>query len=142
MNKNNLQLVDLDASDAPPTTPQPPLASDGGDDHSRDMDKLIERLGKLENEVHAIKGSLDWAKVAFAFMGAVILAGFGLLATLSHNTSSKVDGISSKITEEFRAQRADQAATISALGNAITATKQQSPQVILVPAPAPEKAPK
>ena len=92
-----------------------------------------ERYYKLENEVHAIRGALDWAKIAFTILVAVVLASTGVLVTLNLNTSSKVSGLSDKITEEFRAQRAEQAAQITAISSAVTAAKQQIPQVIIVP---------
>lgn len=50
-----------------------------------------------------------------------------------------VDSIVPRIAEEFRAIRTDATAQTSAIAiaNAITATKQQAPQVILVPTPLP-----
>jgi hypothetical protein len=111
------------------------VAHSGGGGHMGDMTTDDGRLGRLENEVHAIKGSLDWAKVAFAILATVTLGGMGILISLDMNLSAKVGGISDKIAEEFRAQRLEQAAQVSAISNAITATKQQPPQVILVPAP-------
>ncbi|BDV34252.1 hypothetical protein [Methylocystis iwaonis] len=99
------------------------------------MEHYDNRLRALENDVHAIKGAVDWAKVAFAILATVTLGGMGILISLNLFLSSKVGGISDKISEEFRAQRLEQAAQISSVANAITATKQQAPQVILVPAP-------
>ena len=83
------------------------------------------------------KWSLDWAKTAFGMLIAVVLGGFGIIITLSMNLSTKVGALSDHVVEEFRAQRLEQAAQVSAISNAITATKQQAPQVILVPAPTP-----
>ena len=90
------------------------------------------RLTGLEKEVHGIKGSLDWMKVAFSLLIAVV----GLVAGGMWILYGKVDAISSKLSDEFRAQRAEMSAQTSAIANAITATRQQAPQVILMPAPA------
>lgn len=103
------------------------------------------RLEKLENEVSSIKGSLDWAKIAFGILIAVTLGGFSLSVSMlilsmgmQKDLSSKFDSLRSTVTDEFRSQRSDQAAQVSAIANVITATKQQAPQVILVPAPTSE----
>lgn len=105
-----------------------------------------ERVSKLEVEVGTIKGSLDWAKIAFGLMGAVVLSGFAIVITIMLNLSAKtdaqitvlsgkVDGISTTITEEFRTQRADQAAQTSAVANAIIAAQQRPSVVMLQPLP-------
>jgi hypothetical protein len=109
------------------------------DNHLSSLDNRLSgmdgRLTGLEKEVHGIKGAMDWMKVAFALLATFTVSGFALLAALTLNLSNKVDGLSGKLTEEFRAQRTETAAQTSAIANAITATKQQAPQVILVPAP-------
>jgi hypothetical protein len=97
------------------------------------------RLTAIENEVHAIKGALDWAKIAFSILTAVVIGVAGLVYSLG----SKIDAITGKIADEFRAQRVEQVGQVTAISNAITATKQQVPQVIVVPtgALAPTAAP-
>ncbi len=107
------------------------LEKGGGSGHDGSMFTDNNRLSRLENEVHAIKGALDWAKVAFS----VLVGAVALIAGLIWQVSGKVDGLSTKLTEEFRAQRAEMAAQTSAIANSITATKQQAPQVILIPGP-------
>ena len=99
-----------------------------------------DRLAKLEQEVHAIKGSLDWAKVLFAFLGAVMLGGFAILfnqiGSLRTETAGAISSLRTDLAAEARATRAELSATTSAIANSITATRQQAPQVILLPAPA------
>lgn len=117
---------------------------DGGG-HIGDV-KMTDRIGKVEIEVATIKGALDWAKLIATIVLGVMLAGFSLLAALTFNAGNRSDasaskleaqiaGVSAKIADEFRAQRQEQAAQITAISNAITAAKQQPPQVLLVPAP-------
>lgn len=105
------------------------LENGGGNGHDGGMFTDDGRLGKLENEVHAIKGALDWAKIAFSILLGVV----AVIAGLVWQVSGKVDGLSSKLTDEFRAQRAEMAAQTSAIANSITATKQQVPPVIVIP---------
>ena len=109
---------------------------------------LMERLARLE-------GSFDWIKVLVGLIGAVIFGGFSLLSVQLNRVdgridrlegkmdavSQRVDAISQRIADEFRAMRADTAAQTSAIANSITAAKQAAPQVILVPAPQPERQP-
>ena len=106
-----------------------------------------DRLSRLEQEVHAIKGSLDWAKVLFAFLGAVTLGGFAIVFNQNGSLRTEITGVRTEtigglaslrtdLAAEARATRAELSATTSAIANSITATKQQAPQVILVPAPA------
>lgn len=87
-----------------------------------------DRISKLESAIDGLRHSqnLIW--------GGVLAFG-ALIVTLQLFTLNEVNGVTDKITEEFRAMRTETAATTSAIANSITATKQQAPQVILVPAP-------
>lgn len=149
-----------------------PVDPPPGPPHDGDMTMPTDRLAKLEHEVHAIKGSLDWAKVLFAFLGAVMLGGFAILfnqigglradllgsssslrtetagaisslrtetagafSSLRTETAGAFSSLRTDLAAEARATRAELSATTSAIANSITATRQQAPQVILVPAP-------
>ena len=120
-------------------------------------DKVDARLGHLEdglnrlwNEVHAIKGAMDWIKVAFAFMGAVMIGGFAFLGSqtslirsemredriaASTAVAAQITAIKADTSAQIIAIKADTSAQIIAIANVIAAVKQQAPQVILVPAP-------
>ncbi|MEI6985210.1 MAG: hypothetical protein WCK65_03700 [Rhodospirillaceae bacterium] len=87
-------------------------------------DKVNDRLHGLEKEVHGVRGWMTGIAVAIAASVALSLGSL----TVSLMTSSK-------LSDEFRAQRAEMSAQTSAIANSITATRQQAPQVILVPAP-------
>ena len=160
--------------DSGPVDPPP------GPPHDGDMTMSSDRLSRLEQEVHTIKGSLDWAKVAFTILVAVTLGGIsitlggftflynqigsirtelvgtttslraettgaltslrsettGALTSLRTETIGGLASLRTDLAAEARATRAELSATTSAIANSITATKQQAPQVILVPAPA------
>lgn len=107
---------------------------------------MEERVTKLELATAKTEGQLDWAKIVATTILGVMLAGFSLLAAITLSASNRSDasaakleaqvaGVSAKLADEFRAQRQEQAAQITAISNAITASKQQPPQVLLVPAP-------
>ncbi|MEI8393741.1 MAG: hypothetical protein WCF85_03325 [Rhodospirillaceae bacterium] len=147
-----------------------PLVSSGGDGHNGDMDetwrasvdkrldKLEESLNRLWNEVHAIKGALDWMKIAFTLMGAVMIGGFaffgnqisalrgemtaGFSAIRAEmredraTTKADINTIRTEMREDRAAARADVAAQVNAIANAIIATRQLPPQIIQIPAPA------
>lgn len=111
----------------------------GGGGHIGGMSDNDDRLSALEKDVSAIKGSLDWAKIALTILCTVTLFGVCLAITIERDglkeLSAKVDKIQTTITDEFRAQRSEQAAQISAIAGAVTASKSQAPQVILIPSP-------
>jgi len=121
--------------DKSPPPPNPP----GMDDAWRT--KVDDRLGRLENEVHAIKGGMDWMKVAFSLLGGVV----AILAAAIWQVSAKVDAIvpqmRAEFRDDFRKAHDDTMAQVSAIANAIIAVKQQAPQVILVPPPTEQKKP-
>ncbi|MBK1842445.1 hypothetical protein JHL17_34125 [Azospirillum sp. YIM B02556] len=104
--------------------------------------KVDGRLDGLEKSVEGLKGSLDGLKIAasvlvgmVALVGGMVYFTASSLSTRMDRVETKVDAIVPRITDEFRAMRAEQSAQTSAIANVITATKQQAPQVILVPAP-------
>jgi hypothetical protein len=99
------------------------------------------RLTGMEKDMHGVKSAMEWMRVAFAMLGTFTVAAAVLVTTLLLNVSGKVEGLSGKITDEFRSQRAEMSAQTSAIANAITATKQQAPQVLLVPTPMPMPMP-
>lgn len=126
--------------DKPPSPPDPPDMDDPWRNKvDGRLDKVEERLGRLENEVHAIKGAMDWMKVAFTVLCAVTLGGFAFIGNLvvssARDNGAGISSLRNDMLAEARANRTELTATVGAIANAITATRQQAPQVILVPAP-------
>lgn len=123
----------------------------GGGGHHSGMDdawrnKVDGRLDGLEKGVSELKGTVDGMKHSQTMLAgvvglsvAVMLGGFAILFAqinrAEDNLGQQVDKLGDLMRQEFRAIRAEQSAQTSAIANAITATKQQAPQVILVPAP-------
>ena len=115
----------------------PSLADDGGDDH---MSIMKERLAKLEGAQDGLKQS-QIILLGAAGMVSAILIGLGIfmiqktgdlsktIDTKASSLSAKVDNLPVQINEHIQA-------LTQTLSTAITASKQQPPQVILMQAPA------
>ncbi|CAO3432604.1 hypothetical protein [Azospirillum palustre] len=108
--------------------------------------KVDDRLAGLDKGLSELKGDVSGLKLAVGILASAMALGFAVIGAVTYSTQAKVDALGPRITEEFRimrteaaadarAMRAEQSAQTSAIANAITATKQQAPQVILVPAP-------
>ncbi len=109
---------------------------------------MTERVAKLEGAHEGLKQSQNILIMSVMGLAALFFALAGIMVSLQISTNShidqvqaKVDSISDRLSAEFAAQRAEMSAQTSAISNAITATKQQAPQVILVPSPAPTNHP-
>jgi hypothetical protein len=103
-------------------------AGNGGGDSGHHSPDLRERLAKLE-------GAFDWLKVALALVMAVVVGGFAFLGVQVTRTDGKVSALSDQVQalpERINANLRDLTKTLS---DAITASKQTPPQVILMPAP-------
>jgi outer membrane murein-binding lipoprotein Lpp len=109
----------------------PPVLSGGGP-HMPDMDN--DRLGKLEGQFDGLKHNQTITFAAIALVSAILLA-------VSSYSLIKLDTLSNRISELPSKISADLRDITSTLSQAITATKQQSPQVIFIPAPQPVPAP-
>jgi hypothetical protein len=107
-----------------------------------------ERLARVEGSIEGLRGSIDGLRFGFTIMAgaialvaAMMLAGFTFLGFQVAQVSSKIDAIPQRLSEEFRAVRAEMSAQTSAIANSITATRQAQPptppQIIVLPTPPP-----
>jgi hypothetical protein len=94
---------------------------------------MSERIAKLEGAFEGLKASMDSTRWMIGVLSAVTLAGFAFFGAQLVRLDTKVDAIPAKLSDEFRAMRAETAAQTSAIANSITAARQ-SPRVIVVPA--------
>jgi hypothetical protein len=109
--------------------------------HDPGMD-IGERLARVES-------GLDWVKLILTLIGtlivAVMIGGFTFLGVQFVRLDGKIDAIPQRLSEEFRAMRAEMAAQTSAIANSITATRQTQPpppQIVVIPNPnPPQQAP-
>ena len=108
----------------------------------------MERLAKLEGAFDSYQKTLVVFGALIAFLGAVMLGGFSLLSVQITRVDGRIDRLDAKIdavpqrlTDEFRAMRAEMAAQTSAIANSVIAARAAPTQVILVPAPGPSAQP-
>jgi len=118
------------------------------------------RLGRVEGSVarlggavEGLKSALDGLRWVVGIIAVIMIGGFSFLGFQLNRIEGRVDrveaaveAIPARLSEEFRAMRADMAAQTSAIANSITATRQAQPpppQIIVVPAPSspPAQAP-
>jgi hypothetical protein len=110
------------------------------------------RLAQLDGAVEGLKSSVDGLRLVVTMLvavvgmlGALMIGGFGFLGFQLNRIEGRVDrvdaavaAIPARLSQEFRAMRAEMAAQTNAIANSITATRQAQPpppQVIVVPAP-------
>lgn len=93
------------------------------------------RIPKLEGMVDVLKLFPSFLLAALALTFTVMVALLGYVATQVASVERRVEGINGRLSEEFRAMRTDMNAQTSAIANAITATRQAPPQILLLPAP-------
>ena len=119
------------------------LDGGGGPPHDPGMN---DRLTKLEAQYDTLKVVRPMTITVMGVVASVFGLMIAFLLNQSFRLESKMSALESKIDssnaalrtelrDEFRQMRADMNAQTSAVANAITATKQQAPQVLLVPTP-------
>jgi len=117
----------------------PGVETTGGPPHDPGMDE--QRLSKLEGSYDALKVVRPMTITVIGVFLAALVFVLGFFATQLNSINSKLDAIPVRLSEEFRALRAEMSAQTSAIANSITATKQMPPQVIVLPAPPPSPSP-
>lgn len=105
-------------------------------------DVSTERLAKLEGSYDALKVVRPMTIAVCSVLLAALVFVLGAITFQIQSLSTKVDALPRQLSEEFRALRAEQSAQTSAIANAITASKQVVPQVLLLaPPPGTQSAP-
>lgn len=102
----------------------------------------------INNRLHRIEGGWNIFQWACAVVTAVMIGGMGLLLAVQLSTQSnvkdlagQVDGLSSQVEALPGKINSNLMELNRTLSTAITASKNQTPQVILVPAPAVQPSP-
>src|SRR6266481_6136944 len=78
------------------------LVEKGGEPPNNPPMDIGERLARVES-------GLDWIKVILSLIGAFMLAGFTFLGVQIIHVDGKIDVIPQRLSEEFRAMRAEMA---------------------------------
>jgi len=94
-----------------------------------------DRLPKLEGMIDVLKLFPSFLLAALALTFTVMVALLGYVATQVASVERRVESINGRLSEEFRSMRTDMNAQTSAIANAITATRQAQPQILVIPTP-------
>jgi hypothetical protein len=100
---------------------------------------LVERLAKVEASIDGLRHSQNLTIGATVGVGGIIAAfiiGFGAY------TLQRIDQTQATISNEAAQTRQELIGITTAISNAITATKQAQPQIVVVPMAAPSNPPK
>jgi hypothetical protein len=118
-----------------------PLAGRDTPPHDRSMADA-DRLAKLEGAYDALKVVRPMTITVIGVFLAALVFVLGFFSTQLTATNAKIDAIPQRLSDEFRALRAEMAAQTSAIANSITATRQAQPpappQIIVIP-PSPQQ---
>jgi len=95
----------------------------------------------INNRLHRIEGGWTIFQWACAVVTAVMVGGMGLLLAVQLSTQSEVKALSSQVEALPDRINTNLVELNRTLSTAITASKNQTPQVILVPAPAVQQPP-
>ncbi|HEX4615299.1 MAG TPA: hypothetical protein VH230_05225 [Stellaceae bacterium] len=98
-----------------------PVAPSGRPPHDPSMDE--QRLAKLEGSYDALKVVRPMTITVIGVFLAALVFVLGFFATQMSSINNKLDAIPVRLSEEFRALRAEMSAQTSAIANSITATK-------------------
>jgi hypothetical protein len=109
------------------------------------------RLSRLEGALEGLRASVDGTRWVVGLVAVVMIGGFGFLGFQLNRLEGRVDrietavaAIPARLSDEFRAMRAEMAAQTSAIANSITAVRQAQPpppQIIVIPGPQPAEKP-
>lgn len=124
------QLTDEQRANIASQAERPHLAGGNGGPHLPGMD---ERIGRLEGSVEGLRHSQNLT-VGIVSLVALVLIG------LSVYELQRLDSLSDKVSALPGQISSDMRDLTKTLADAITAAKQQPPQVILMPAPPPQPA--
>lgn len=89
---------------------------------------MSDRLSRLE-------GAFDWIKVTITVIAAVLIGGIAFIGVQITRVDGRVSALSDKVDALPDKVNANLRELTSTLAQAILASKQVAPQVILLPAP-------
>jgi hypothetical protein len=125
--------------------------TDGGNGAPPPSSTWLGWRASVDARLEGLKGSIDNTRWVVGIVAVIMIGGFGFLGFQLSRLEGRVDrietaiqAIPARLSDEFRAMRAEMAAQTSAIANSITATRQAQPpppQIIVVPAPQPAEKP-
>jgi hypothetical protein len=123
----------------------PSLDGGNGGPHPPDMSDISGRVSKIEGAVDGLKSAVDAMRwvigLGFPILAVIMIGGFTFLGFQITQTNNRVITLESKVDSLPDKISTNLLNLTKTLSDAITASKQQPPQVILMPAPMPAPQP-
>jgi hypothetical protein len=123
----------------PKTSAPRSLEGGNGGPHPPDMSMLGERVARMEGAVEGLKSSVDAMRWVVGVLAVIIVGGVSFLGVQITRSDGRIAALETKVDALPDKINANLQALTQTLANAITAAKQQPPQVILLPAPPPQQ---
>jgi hypothetical protein len=122
-----------------PFSPRRSTALEGGNGgpHPPDMSDLSGRVAKIEGSVDGLKSSVDALRWVIGILAVIVVGSISFLGFQITRIDSRVAGVESKIDQLPERINNNMLNLTKTLSDAITAAKQQTPQVILLQPPPP-----
>ncbi|HVC56316.1 MAG TPA: hypothetical protein VND95_10195, partial [Stellaceae bacterium] len=110
-------------------------STDGGDGSPPPSGTWLSWRASVDARLEGLKGSIDSTRWVVGVLAVVMIGGFGFLGFQLNRLEGRVDrveravaAIPARLSDEFRAMRAEMAAQTSAIANSITATREAQPR--------------
>jgi hypothetical protein len=120
--------------------------ADGGNGAPPPPDTWTGWRASVDSRLESLKGAIDGTRWVVGVLAVVMLGGFSFLGFQLSRLESRVDrietavaAIPARLSDEFRAMRAEMAAQTSAIANSITAARQAQPPPPQIIAIAPQQ---
>src|SRR5262249_34123622 len=124
---------------------------DGGNGSPPPSATWLSWRASVDARLESLKGAIDRMRWVVGIVAVIMIGGFSFLGFQLNRLEGRVDrvetaiaAIPARLSDEFRAMRAEMAAQTSAIANSITATRQSQPpppQIIVVPSLQPSEKP-
>ena len=123
------------------TDQNPPTTGGNGGPPGSQLNDMHVRLAKLESDVSSFRWMLGLVPAIFALVAAILIGGFAFLGVQVTRMDGRVSTISTDVQSLPQKINSNLLDLTRTLADAITASKQAPPQVLMIPAPQPPQAP-
>ena len=94
------------------------------------------RLARVDGALEGLKASIDGTRWVVGIVAVILIGGFSFLGFQLNRMEYAVSALPTRLSDEFHSMRSEMAAQVSAISNAITATRQAQPaQIMVLPSP-------
>jgi hypothetical protein len=125
--------------------------TEGGDGAPPPSGTWLGWRASVDARLESLKAATDSTRWVVGVLAVVMIGGFSFLGFQISRLEVRIDrietavaAIPARLSDEFRAMRAEMAAQTSAIANSITAVRQAQPpppQIIVIPSPQPGQKP-